>query len=377
MSAIKTTSKKKRIIYLDTLRALAIISVILFHVYCRVGPIVFPDYSTIPSLNWFIACIIGPCSRYGVDLFLMLSGALSLGRQWEIKPFLSKRLTRIVLPFLFWCIILSLLVISFIYFIPNIESMAISYRLPIDFVHSGGLISVVDFIINKAILANSTWFTQNWFFWMILGTYLIMPIFNKWLYNADLKEAEYFLVIWLITCIFDFTLYTSFPIKISYFSGPIGMVVLGYYLRHTKRKVFNELKYSIIILLIGIFSTIALSYMMSDTSRLYAFNRYSILMAITSVGIFTLFKNIDKMNISFFNSEDSIFRKITFSIAKYSFGIYLNHMVFLNLIFLFVVPYFHFKGVLVITFFGTLILSWLIMAILNRIPYINQIIGAK
>ena len=30
----------------------------------------------------------------------MLSGALSLGRQWNIKSFLSKRLPRIVYPFL-------------------------------------------------------------------------------------------------------------------------------------------------------------------------------------------------------------------------------------------------------------------------------------
>ena len=373
---MKNTTKKKRIVYLDTLRALAIISVITFHVFCRAGQIVFHDYSAIPSLNWFIAVIIGPCSRYGVDLFLMLSGALSLGRQWDIKTFLSKRITRIVLPFLFWCIVLSLFLLLVVYLFPNIMTLAVPYRLQFDF-PQGGLLAIVDFIINYAILAKPGWFTQNWFFWMILGTYLIMPIFNKWLYNADLKEAEYFLVIWLITCIFDYTLFIEFPVKLSYFSGPIGMVVLGYYLRHTDRKVFNELKYSIIITLIGIFSTILVSYLMSDGSKIFSFSRYSIFMAITAVGIFTLFKNIDKMNIDFFNSPDSIFRKITFSIAKYSYGIYLNHMVFLNLLFLLSVQIFHFKGVVVIVLFGTILICWAIMAILNRIPYINQVIGAK
>ena len=377
MSEMKTANKKKRIVYLDTLRALAIMSVILFHVYCRVGPMVYPDYSTIPSLNWFIAVVVGPCSRYGVDLFLMLSGALSLGRKWEIKPFLSKRITRIVLPFIFWCVILSLFLISIIFLIPNFEPLAAHYRLPLDFAHTGGLLAIFNFIVNNAMLGHPPWFTQNWFFWMILGTYLIMPIFNKWLYNADLKEAEYFLVIWLISCLFDYTLNTTFPIAITYFTGPIGMVVLGYYLRHTERKVFNDIKYSVIFLVIGLLSTILVAYMMSDTTRIYNVHRYSIFMVIMSVGIFTLFKNIEKRNIDFFNSPNSIFRKITFSIAKYSYGIYLIHMVFLNIIFLWVVQSFGFKISIVTVFFGTLIISCLIMAVLNRIPYINQVIGAK
>lgn len=79
-------------------------------------------------------------------------------------------------------------------------SAASSYHIPLKFDQTGGLLAVADFIINKAIFANSEWFTQNWFFWMIL---------------------------------------------------------------------------------------------------VYDFHRYSIFMAITSIGIFTLFKNIDKRNISF------------------------------------------------------------------------------
>ena len=52
------------------------------------------------------------CFRFGVPLFLMLAGALSLGRDWDIKTFLGKRLPRIIEPFIFWGLILSALVIS-------------------------------------------------------------------------------------------------------------------------------------------------------------------------------------------------------------------------------------------------------------------------
>lgn len=47
--------------------------------------------------------------RFGVPLFLMLAGALSLGKNWTIKSFLKKRIPRIVPPFLFWGIILTTL----------------------------------------------------------------------------------------------------------------------------------------------------------------------------------------------------------------------------------------------------------------------------
>lgn len=41
----------------------------------------------------------------------MLSGALLLGRVWDIKSFLGKRIPRIVLPFVFWGLILTFLLI--------------------------------------------------------------------------------------------------------------------------------------------------------------------------------------------------------------------------------------------------------------------------
>ena len=44
--------KKKRIFYFDCLRALAIISVILYHIVSKAGYIVYTDYAVIPSFNW-------------------------------------------------------------------------------------------------------------------------------------------------------------------------------------------------------------------------------------------------------------------------------------------------------------------------------------
>ena len=171
--------KSKRIFYFDALRALAIISVILFHVFQNLSYVVVWDYSTIPSLNWFIADFLGTFFRCGVDLFLMLSGALSLGRVWEIKPFLAKRLPRIIYPFLLWGFVLTLVIFLISIFIPDAVSMFQQYKFGT--FSSYDLNGFLQFLMNAYVAKARIWFRPYWFFWMILGTYLIMPIFNRWL----------------------------------------------------------------------------------------------------------------------------------------------------------------------------------------------------
>lgn len=364
---IQNKKKSKRIFYFDALRALAIIAVILSHVYTSSRGMIFNEYNIL-SLNWIITDIMGNCFRFGVDIFLMLSGALSLGRVWDIKSFLGKRLPRIALPFIFWGFVLSLFLVIFSYFSPQLNV-----------VDSFDLGSFLNYLYNS-YMANNNGFGPYWFFWMILGTYLIMPILNKWLLLADLKEAEYFIVIWLITCLFENTLMIHFPVKLTYFTGPIGMVILGYYLRHTERKLLNNPYVALLIFAIGFVSLFILSYMMSSVEGIYSFDRYSILFAIEVCGLFLLFKNFNKLNIhiGFLENPNGIFRKSIFSIAKYSYGIYLIHSAVLLIVKLKLKQYdLAYMQFIVLLFLGVLFVSWAVMAILNRIPYLNQVIGAK
>lgn len=362
--------KKKHIFYFDALRALAITCVIMIHVLARLKGNVMVFYDGTLNFNWVFGDFFYVTTVIGVDLFLMLSGALSLGREWNIKSFLGKRLPRIIEPFIFWGIVLSLFVISIQYFNPGFLHVIDGFNIT----------NIVNFIIGA--WRHTSWgFGQYWFFWMILGTYLIMPIFNKWLLHADLKEAEYFLVIWLITCIFDYTLFINFPIKITYFSGPIGMVVAGYYLRHTQRKIFTN-KYLPIILIVGVIACeIYASFLLSSPTKLFKFDRYSIFSAIEVIGVFLLFRNFSdiKINNKFLKVPDKIFHSSVASIAKYSYGIYLLDQVIINLV-IRVLKVCHFNGYkssIILAFILSFGVCWLIMAIFNRIPYVNRVIGAK
>lgn len=363
--------KSKRIFYFDALRALAILSVIMFHVAKSLQPQIIATYTPHINIHWLFGDFFFAGAIIGVDLFLMLSGALSLGREWSIRSFLGKRIPRIVEPFVFWVIILGSALLLIQFYNPGMINVVSAFTF--------GQIS--DFFI-KACTGKVFGFGPYWFFWMILGTYLIMPIFNKWLLHADLKEAEYFLVIWMVTCLFTSTLYKPLPIKLIYFTGPIGMVVLGYYLRHTKRKIFDNLWLPVLLILIGLFCLIFGSFLNSNAETLFHFDRYSIFNVIEVAGIFLLFRNLSGFT---FNNDSlskvgGVFRKGIFSIAKYSYGFYLIHQAIMNVFvrYLKVTHSFNGYGTLFVEIFVvTLVISWVVMAVLNRIPYVNRVIGAK
>lgn len=351
-------TKSKRIFYFDALRALAISFVITLHIYSLVGYHMAAMYPHI-NFNWIFTQIIGNPFRIGVILFLMLTGALSLGRDWDIKSFLKKRIPRIVVPFLFWNLLLIPLYIFFCY------NGNVPYLQSFDFQ------SILNYIIN-AFLGKTSGFGPNWYFWMILGIYLIMPVINRWICNSEMYEIEYFLVFWLITSLFDFTLMMDFPIKLDYFTSPLGLVILGYYLRYTERKIFKNKYFVALLIVVPAVITMILSYINSSPTYLAYPHRYSILLCLEASGIFLLFRNTE-FNID----KDGILYKIIFALAKYSYGIYIFHYSVIMYLMRNVIIHVNHSLYMVIIFVLTVSVCIIIMSIMNRIPYLNNVIGAK
>ncbi len=353
--------KSKRIFYFDALRATAILCVIIIHTTGFMDNIFTFTPEIFYTKMGFWDLFAHNTFRIGVDLFLMLSGALSLGRDWKIRDFLGKRIPRIVEPYVFWAIVCSLILITLTFLFPQIK-----------FIKDFSVMGILT-IIYKAFLFSAPSFKAYWFFWMILGTYLIMPIFNKWLYNADLKEAEYFLAIWIVSTIFEYTLMTECPVKLSYFTSPIGIVVLGYYLRHTKRKIFNNKYLALLMIIIPAVIMVVYSYSMLDTTMFFKFNRYSILMIIEVTGVFCLFKCS-----SLLKNPNRYFKKFITAVAACSYGMYLTHCMFIyalgKLLPRGVLGHFAtYTFLLLSAFFGSLALIY----ILGKIPVVSDFVGIK
>ena len=82
----KMVNGRKRIFYLDFIRALAIILVLVVH-------IARPFFNSAPHGTYYTH-IVAPLFDFGimgVPLFLMISGALLLNRKYEIGDFLKRR----------------------------------------------------------------------------------------------------------------------------------------------------------------------------------------------------------------------------------------------------------------------------------------------
>ena len=103
----------KRIFYFDALRLMAIIGIIFCHTAISFIAL------DIGSINFYITAFMDCFREFSVPIFVMLSGALLIGKKDSLSSFFKRRLSRIFIPFIFWWIIYSLF--SFYFLIYRID----------------------------------------------------------------------------------------------------------------------------------------------------------------------------------------------------------------------------------------------------------------
>ena len=350
----------KRIFYFDALRVIAILCVVLLHVTGHLFEMTQYTPVTIYSLNGFFEIFMNNFTRIGVDLFFMLSGALLLARQWTISDFLKKRILRITKPFLFWSLIFTILLVVASYFISSIH-----------FITHFGIHDILK-LFWDTLMCNAPGSAVYWFFWMMLGVYITMPIFNKWVSNASLGEVEYFLILWIVETLFEYTLMMDCPVKLTYFTSPFGLVLLGYYLRHTKRKIFNNSYIALLLIIMPAILMFVYSLFIANPVDLFEFHRYSILPIIECVGVFCLFKTSSRLN-----NPSNVTSKVISSIAMCSYGMYLIHSQMIMFVRKILHISFNFPINYFILFFVGFVLSWFVIYALSKIPILDDYVGVK
>lgn len=165
------TNNYSRIIYLDILRIIATIAVIFTHV----SAMHLEDLSC-NSTDWQIHNIYASLSRWSVPIFLMISGALFLNHDKNVKISIlyKKNILRIMTALIVW---------SFLY--------AIFQYLTIERYHN------LSSIIGLTIIGHY----HLWFLYLILGIYISLPVLVKISENKNV--LHYFM---LASFIFTFIL---------------------------------------------------------------------------------------------------------------------------------------------------------------------------
>lgn len=341
---------KEREQYLDTLRVLACILVVLTH---SVPPL--SSVSSSPP-HAFVSFICSPSS----ELFLVISGALLLPVRRSTGEFLKKRFTRVFPPLLFW----SGVIVLYRYF---------SHSVSIDEAWRSFISIPV-----KPVLG------VYWFFYVISGLYIFAPVISKWLLNASKKEMNLFIFLWGVTLaltsldiLFNIRLINmagSYYFILNSFGGFLGFMILGSYLRNYTAE--RTVKRNIIVpsLILGSLLLFAIiGYKLRIVKADFFMENLSLPTLLMVYAIFMLFRNIK------FNNK--IITKVISEIAFCSYGIYLIHIFIARHIVWNILRYTGLSSAchVVITIAFSLILSFVIsyavVRLIKLFPYSKYIVG--
>ncbi|HVV55859.1 MAG TPA: acyltransferase family protein, partial [Mucilaginibacter sp.] len=204
-----TTQAKPQVIeWINNLRVIALFAVIVLH---TASPLLM-DLQKASVSDWLAGDVYNALSRFAVPVFVMITGALLLHREYELGDFLKKRLTRIIWPFLFW----SLVYVAYSWYNEDIIFTANAWA------------------DTKIVLHQLKYgaYYHLWYVYMLIGLYLIIPVISRFVRNSAEKEIRYFLIVWFIVIAFSQPYLSRFrpQVDVRYFNGYIGYLVLGHYL---------------------------------------------------------------------------------------------------------------------------------------------------
>lgn len=326
---------KERIAYLDVIRIVACVMVILMH-----SPM--PDCGAPGFVLTGISFVTAP----SIGLFFMVSGALLLPTSLTMKEFYKKRLSKVVFPTLIW---------TFIYLLVKIINGSITIdQLP------SIMLSTPFSVQGDGIL---------WFMYVLVGLYLITPIISPWLEKASKKEIELILGLWIVSLLYPIlsnvvSVNESNTGILYYFSGYAGYYILGYYLNHYKPRV--GIITSLLMILIPIIAC-GLSIRLYQDLDFYRYFWYlSIFVISMASGWFCLMSKINVKGVKLLAVASSL-----------SFGIYLSHILVMRSFIWKCCSYLNYEWLfqIIFTVILTFALSLVLAFFLSMIPFGKYFVG--
>lgn len=331
---------------LDWMRLFSCICVICIHVsnvYSR-------NYKNLEWESYAFSVAVNTAARVSVPLFFMISGALLIPKKVDAEKY-KKRIVKYGLLLVLW---------SVIYYLFNHYYMGPDYEL-------------YEFDIKNIFYSPVE--SHLWFLFAILTVYVILPVMQVVCKEAPVELMKKLLIIWLAVT-FCITVLDIHEMKIRYqvtgWSNTyyIGYFIAGYFIRRLLEKQVLPNNCLIWAGAIGGFVVTA-GLTLWDTSRSHVhiedyFHYRSVFIAISAMGIFAYCLNKLKKV-----SMNRWFERAT----NCSFGIYLVHVIFLNII-REETSFFSYPSILGIPLIVSVIFtaSYATVYLLKKIPFVNAIV---
>jgi surface polysaccharide O-acyltransferase-like enzyme len=343
---------KKRFIWADVLRILAIYLVIVVHSFPSA------NFSRDLTTSWpFI--ISFTIAKTCVPLFVMLSGALLLGKTETYKLFFKKRIGKVLIPWVIWTLI-------YMFWNYNVNHYAAST------------------IPQWKYFFELTFLSQLWFLPLIFSLYLMTPLLR--LITAKFKKTDqiYLIFLWFIWVSVLPFLHPS----LAFPGTPMGLLFLAtYYCGYfflgfilTKLKLPKNMNLlSLGIIVSGIMLTFIEIFLIKNpiTYPTVIFDYFAPGIVITSTGLFLFIYDLFSNRLSIGNNR---LKSLIITLSSASLGIYIVHGLLMQVFGTNLHKYFLFKVdslPLLENYLDALIIfsfSFLFVYLLKKIPLVRRIV---
>lgn len=336
IKTMKNSIDKENIGWIDALRITACVTVVFAHC-CDPFVSQFDANRQMFLTGVFLGSLTRPC----VPLFVMMTAVLLLPikQGTTYGEFCGKRIGRLLMPLLFWSITLPLLAFCYFGYInPDTANLQLSAD---DYTVSNLITRLYTFIFNFNFDT-----IPLWYLYMLIGLYLIMPIINAWLVNAQRKEIKQLLCIWGVTLLLpyikmvapalgydgnyghmgilgecDWNVYGTF----YYVSGFIGYIILAYYLKeYPLQWSWRKMALICIPMFLAGYAITSVGYIITNNYYPGNYAYLEILWYFTGINVFLMtfpvFIVIQKIN-----ARPRLWMQ---KVASLTFGVYLCHFTF-------------------------------------------------
>lgn len=338
----------RRLVYLDLLRCLAMLLVMVLH---TVAPVLV-DTGLYQTRTWYLCMLLDTADRMGVPIFFMISGYLMLRREstLDLKGFYRKNLPKLAVPLVVW---------NGIYGLADAWRAGEAFR-PLE---------VLEALVDQGISSHM------WFIYVLLGIYLLCPFLKRMVDHCTGGQQLVLVGIVLFAPTLRPVLNAVQPMEIYLFGplmeGCLGYFLLGYWLgRHP---LHRRVRYFLYALGIAGYLAGTVGNLMAASPQEISLpldGGYSLQHYLTSSAVFVWVRTFARKHR---RGLSPAARPLAW-LSDHTFGVYWVHVLVLNL-----VTDWLDSGVTTLQFVGirlglTVGISLLFVAVVSRIPVLRRLL---